>query len=136
MSTVATDVRKYHKSAWVAVIAGGAIATLVGLATAESVLFTAINAEARVTVAQAPPLAPSSADIAPGTLAIVPSPVIDPNPVFFGIGGGSASYYAERPRDERQQIGSSRTYESALQDRRALSVDRSAGERLKCRRLN
>ena len=68
MSTVATEVRKYHKSAWVAVIAGGAIATLVGLATAESVLFTAINAEARVTVAQAPPLAPSSADIAPGTL--------------------------------------------------------------------
>ena len=98
MSTVATEVRKYHKSAWVAVIAGGAIATLVGLATTESVLFTAINAEARVAVTQAPPLAPSSADIAPGTLAIVPSPVIDPNPVFFfGTGDGSAGYYAEDP---------------------------------------
>jgi hypothetical protein len=88
----------WGESAWVAVIAGGEIATLVGLATAESVLFTAIHAEARVAVTQTPPLAPSSVDIAPGTLAIVPSPVIDPNPVFFfGTGDGSAGYYAEDP---------------------------------------
>ena len=45
----------------------------------------------------------------------VASPVIDANPVlFFGTGDGSAGYYAERPLDERQQIGSARTYESAL----------------------
>jgi hypothetical protein len=50
------------------------------------------------TAMQAPPLAPSSADIAPATLAIVPSPIIDPNPVFFfGTGDGSAGYYAEDP---------------------------------------
>ena len=98
MSTVATEVRKHRKSAWAAVIASGAIATLVGLATAESVLFTAINADARVAATQTPPVAPLSVDVAPVTLAIVPSPVIDPNPVFFfGAGDGSAGYYAEDP---------------------------------------
>jgi hypothetical protein len=96
MSTVVTEVRKLRRSAWATVIAGAAIAGLVGLATAESVLFAAINAEARVAATQTP-VAPS-VDVAPVTIAIVPSPVIDPNPVFFfGTGDGSAGYYAEEP---------------------------------------
>jgi hypothetical protein len=94
-------VRKHRTSPWVIVIAGGAIASFIGLATAGSVLFTAINADARVPAHQGPsviPSAPANVDIAPATLAIVPSPVIDPNPVFFfGTGGGSAGYYAEEP---------------------------------------
>jgi hypothetical protein len=98
MSKVVTEVRRHRMSAWAVVIAGGAIATLVGLATVESVLFTAIDAEARVAATQSPPVAPLTVDVAAGSLAIVPSPVIDTNPVFFfGTGDGSAGYYAENP---------------------------------------
>ena len=80
------------------VIAGGAIATFAGLATVESVLFTTIRADARVAANQGPPPATLDVDVASGTLAIVPSPVIDPNPVFFfGAGDGSAGFYAEQP---------------------------------------
>ena len=111
-------VRKHRTSPWAIVIAGGAIATFIGFTTAGSVLSTAINADARVPAHQGPSVtssAPANVDIAPATLAIVPSPVIDPNPVFFfGTGDGSAGYYAEGPLDERQQIRSARTYESAL----------------------
>jgi hypothetical protein len=98
MSTVVTNVRKNRGSFWAVVIAGGAIATLAGLATVESVLFTTIRADARVAANQSPPSATLDVDVAPGTLAIVPSPVIDPNPVFFfGAGDGSAGFYAEQP---------------------------------------
>jgi hypothetical protein len=98
MSTVVTDVRKNRGSFWAVVIAGGAIATLAGLATVESVLFTTIRADARVAATQSPPSATLDVDVAPGTLAIVPSPVIDPSPVFFfGAGDGSAGFYAEQP---------------------------------------
>jgi hypothetical protein len=98
MSTVVTNVRKNRGSFWAVVIAGGAIATLAGLATVESVLFTTIRADARVAANQSPPSATLDVDVAPGTLAIVPSPVIDPNPVFFfGAGDGSAVFYAEQP---------------------------------------
>ena len=54
MSTVVTNVRKNRGSFWVVVIAGGAIATLAGLATVESVLFTTIRADARVAATQTP----------------------------------------------------------------------------------
>jgi hypothetical protein len=98
MSTVVTNVRKNRGSFCAMVIAGGAIATLVGLATVESVLYTAISADARVAATQSPRPATLDVDVAPGTLAIVPSPVIDPNPVFFfGAGDGSAGFYAEQP---------------------------------------
>ena len=111
-------VRKHRTSPWAIVIAGGAIATFIGLATAGSVLFAAINADARVSARQGPSVtssAPAHVDTGPATFAIVPSPVVDPHPVFFfGTGDGSAGYYAERPLNERQQIGSQRTYESAL----------------------
>jgi hypothetical protein len=98
MRTVVRNVRKNRGSFWAVVIAGGAITTLAGLATVESVLFTTIGADARVAATQSPPSATLDVDVAPGTLAIVPSPVIDPNPVFFfGAGDGSAGFYAEQP---------------------------------------
>ena len=98
MSTVVTNVRKNRGSFWAVVIAGGAIATLAGLATVESVLFRTIRADARVAATQTPPSATLDVDVALGTLAIVPSPVIDPNPVFFfGAGDGSAGFYAKQP---------------------------------------
>jgi hypothetical protein len=101
MSTVVTNVRKNRGSFWAVVIAGGAIATLAGLATVESVLFTTIRADARVAANQSPPSATLDVDVAPGTLAIVPSPVIDPNPVFFfGAGDGSAGFFAEQPTSQ------------------------------------
>src|SRR6476619_1494265 len=101
MSTVVTNVRKHRGSCWAVVIAGGAIATLAGLATVESVLFTTIRADARVAANQSPPSATLDVDVAPGTLAIVPSPVIDPNPVFFfGAGDGSAGFFAEQPTSQ------------------------------------
>jgi hypothetical protein len=118
MSTVGVDIAKGRASPWAIVIAGGAFASFIGLATAGSMLFTGLNAEARVPATHGPSVtssAPAGVDTAPATLAIVPSPVIDPNPVFFfGTGDGSAGYYAERPLDERQQIGSARGYDSAL----------------------
>ena len=121
MKAVGVDiakVRKHRTSPWAIVIAGAAIATFIGFAAAGSVLVTAINADAGISARLDPSVtssAPANVDIAPATLAIVPSPVIDPNPVFFfGTGDGSAGYYAERPLDERQQIRSARTYESAL----------------------
>ena len=121
MSAVGVDVakgRKHRKSPWAIVIAGGVIATFIGFATAGSVLVTAINADARISAPQDPSVtssAPANVDGAAATSAIVPSPVIDPNPVFFfGTGDGSAGYFAERPLDERQQIGRQRTYEIAL----------------------
>jgi hypothetical protein len=101
MSTVGLDIAKHRRSPWAIVIAGGAIASFIGLATAGSVLFTAINVEAKAPGTHGSSVtssAPAAVDIAPATLAIVPSPVIDPNPVFFfGSGDGSAGYYAERP---------------------------------------
>jgi hypothetical protein len=98
MSTVVTNARKNRKSFWATIVAGGALSTLVGLATVESVLFTAIRADARVAATQTLPTATLDVDVAPGTLGIVPSPVIDPNPVFFfGAGDGSAGFYAEQP---------------------------------------
>ena len=101
MSTVVTNVRKNRGSFWAVVIAGGAIATLAGLATVEAVLFTTIRADARVAANQGPPSATLDVDVAPGTLAIVPSPVIDPNPVFFfGAGDGSAGFFAEQPTSQ------------------------------------
>lgn len=101
MSAVVTNVRKNRGSFWAVVIAGGAIATLGGLATVELVLFTTIRADARVAATQTPPSATLDVDVAPGTLAIVPSPVIDPNPVFFfGAGDGSAGFYAEQPTSQ------------------------------------
>ena len=101
MSTVVTNVRKNRGSFWAVVIAGGAIATLAGLATVESMLFTTIRADARVAANQGPPSATLDVDVAPGTLAIVPSPVIDPNPVFFfGAGDGSAGFFAEQPTSQ------------------------------------
>ena len=99
------------------VIAGGAIATFVALATAGSVLFSANNAEAKAPGSQIVAVAPSgpASASAPATMEIVPSPVIDPNPIFFfGTGDGSAGYYAEGPLDERQTIRSAGGYESAL----------------------
>jgi len=111
-------VRKHRKSPWAIVIAGGAIATFIGLATAGSVLFAAINADAKVFVRQGPFVtssAPANVDTESATFAIVPSSVVEPHPVFFfGTGDGSAGYFAERPLDERQQIGRQRTYEIAL----------------------
>ena len=56
MSTVVTNVRKNRGSFWAVVIAGGAIATLAGLATVESVLFTTIRADARVAATQNSPV--------------------------------------------------------------------------------
>ena len=101
MSTVVTNVRKNRGSFWAVVIAGGAIATLAGLATVESMLFTTIRADARVAANQGPPPATLDVDVASGTLAIVPSPVIDPNPVFFfGAGDGSAGFFAEQPTSQ------------------------------------
>jgi hypothetical protein len=101
MSTAVTNVRKNRGSFWAVVIAGGAIATLAGLATVEAVLFTTIRADARVAANQSPPSATLDVDVAPGTLAIVPSPVIDPNPVFFfGAGDGSAGFFAEQPTSQ------------------------------------
>jgi hypothetical protein len=99
------------------VIAGGAIATFAGLATAGSLFFGMINAEAKAPSSQIVVVAPAGPASANGsaTLEIVPSPVIDPNPVFFfGTGDGSSGYYAERPLDERQTIRSAGSYESAL----------------------
>lgn len=125
MRAVGLDIAKHRRSPWAIVIAGGAIACFIGLATAGSVLFTGNNAEAKVPATHGPSVtssAPAAVDIAPATLAIVPSPIIDPNPVFlFGSGDGSAGYYAERPFDEREQIGRARTYNSALYTRPANS---------------
>jgi hypothetical protein len=98
-------------------IAGLAIATFVGLATAGSVVFGAINAEAKAPGSQIVAVAPSGpANVSgPATLEIVPSPVIDPNPTFFfGTGDGSAGYYAEGPLDDRKTIRSAGGYQSAL----------------------
>lgn len=102
--SIGVDIAKVHKqrtSTWAIVIAGGALAAFIGLAAAGSALSTAMNAEARVPAAQGSSVTsstPANADIAPATLAIVPSPVIDPNPVFFfGTGDGSNGYYAEHP---------------------------------------
>src|SRR4029077_8887558 len=94
MSAVVTNVRKNRGSFWAVVIAGGGIATFAGLATVESMLFTTIRADARVAANQGPPPATVDVVVASGTLAIVPSPVIDPNPVFFfGAGDGSAGFF-------------------------------------------
>ena len=98
-----------------AIIAGAATAVAMGLLTAGSVLSSTNDARARAyttpTFSTFTPVVSSG----PQTFDIVPSPVIDPNPIFFfGAGDGSAGYYAERPLDERQQTRSARTYESAL----------------------
>ena len=79
------DWRRCGECAWAShivsdnVIAGGAIATFVGLATAGSVLFGAINAEAKAPGSQIVAVVPSGpANVSgPATLEIVPSPVID-----------------------------------------------------------
>ena len=120
MTRIGADVANVHGrriSFLTMLVAGGAIATFVGLATAGSVLFGAINAEAKAPGSQIVAVVPSGpANVSgPATLEIVPSPVIDPNPTFFfGTGDGSAGYYAEGPLDERQTIRSAGGYESAL----------------------
>ena len=51
MRAVGVDIakgRQHRKSPWAIVIAGGAIATFIGFATAGSVLVTAINADAGI----------------------------------------------------------------------------------------
>ena len=100
---------------WMAIVVGATTTVAIGLLAAGSVLSSMSDARARAyttpTFSTFTPVDSSG----PKTFDIVASPVIDANPVFFfGTGDGSAGYYAERPLDERQQIGSARTYESAL----------------------
>jgi hypothetical protein len=91
MRVVGVDIakiRKHRTSPCAIVIAGGAIATFIGLATAGSALFAAINADAKVFARQGPSVtssAPANVDVAAATLAIVPSPVIDPNPAADNV---------------------------------------------------
>jgi hypothetical protein len=105
-----------HRAFRLAIVAGTATVVVIGLLIAGSVISTTSDATTGTHIT-----APTFSTFAsvessgPKTFDIVPSPVIEPNPVFyFGTGDGSAGYYAERPRDEPQQIGSARTYESAL----------------------
>jgi hypothetical protein len=70
--------------AWAIVIAGVAIATFIGLATAGSVLFAAINADARVS-GDGSAGHYAEVDVAAATLGIAPSPVIDPNPAANNV---------------------------------------------------
>jgi len=118
MSAINAGVPNVHRRPFLTmVVAGGVIAALIGLASAGSVLFATIHAEAKAPRSQTVAIAPSGPAIASGsaTLEIVPSPVIDPNPAFFfGTGDGSAGYYAEAPLDERQKMGSAGGHESAL----------------------
>jgi hypothetical protein len=77
-------VRKHRTSPWAIVIAGVAIATFIGLATAGSVLFAAINADARVS-GDGSAGHYAEVDVAAATLGIAPSPVIDPNPAANNV---------------------------------------------------
>ena len=93
-----------HRAFRLAIVGGTATVVVIGLLIAGSVISTTSDATTGTHIT-----APTFS-----TFASVESS-IDPNPVFyFGTGDGSAGYYAERPRDERQQIDSARTYESAL----------------------
>jgi hypothetical protein len=91
MRTVGADfakVRKLRTSPWAILIAGGAIATFIGFATVGSVLVTAINAVAGISARQGPSVtssAPANVDVTDATLAIVPSPVIEPNPAANNV---------------------------------------------------
>ena len=76
-------------------VTAGAAALVIGLLTTGSVLYSTNDANA-VTTRTFSTL--SRAVETPGTLEIVPSPVIDTNSeFFFGTGDGSIGYYAERP---------------------------------------
>jgi regulator of protease activity HflC (stomatin/prohibitin superfamily) len=76
-------------------ITAAATVLAIGLLSAGSVLYSTNSANAVTT----PTFGTFSRAVeTPGTLGIVPSPVIDTNSeFFFGTGDGSVGYYAEGP---------------------------------------
>ena len=86
---------------WVIILASGAIAAVIGLLSAQSVHTTKINESKGIQTDMSSPV-PSQRTATPDNgivpRDIVPSPVIDPHPVFFfGTADGSSGYYAARP---------------------------------------
>jgi hypothetical protein len=87
-----TTIRSRRALLSTALIGGAATVVVIGLLTSQS--FSAPEASINEWVVSEYDAAPE-----PTTSAIVPSPVIETNVVFFfGCGDGSNGYYAERPK--------------------------------------
>ena len=86
----------HRHRALLAIVAGGAAVVGIAVLTAGSLASTT---RARTDIT--PTFATSTASLKfadPAAFVIVPSPVIETNPLFyFGAGDGSSGYYAEAP---------------------------------------
>jgi hypothetical protein len=88
---------------WTIVITGGTIAALAvaGMVAPRTIISMSNNPTAGAETPLVASPESASAEVIPATLKFVPSPVIDPRPMFF-FGDESNGYYAERPVEEHR----------------------------------